>query len=398
MNNDNMSSKERILAAINHEEPDRVPIIFRAVTPLDGLWKNPHEREDTLLSMGVDAKIEVEIQPGIHPDVTIRDSFDDASDPDYRLACREYDTPAGTLRTIMRCTEDCDYADGIALNSNYNTSRAVENIITCKDDLPKLAYLLQGPNQEEIAQFKEQSKEEKAFAESRNILVEGVFWATGGTCAFNLCGENIFYLFQDDPEFGHELTRIIYESNIKRIQLALEEGVDVISIDGCYETAPMWSPALFDKFFMPWLKKVASMVHQAGAKLMYYSTGDIIPHTQSLLQTGIDVVYGIRPITGGNDMRVLKKEIGHRICLWGGLNPEEDVERCAPQEVRRRVADVILAAASGGGFVLSTGGGLWDPTRHDNVMAFIEAAREFGTYPIDTARLEAEAVQRMGTS
>ncbi len=50
----------------------------------------------------------------------------------------------------------------------------------------------------------------------------------------------------------------------------------------------------------------------------------------------------------------------------------------------------MLAAAAGGGFVLSPGGSLYDPDRYDNVMTFIEAALEFGRYPIDTVRLEAE--------
>lgn len=54
------------------------------------------------------------------------------------------------------------------------------------------------------------------------------------------------------------------------------------------------------------------------------------------------------------------------------------------------MADAILAAAPGGGPVLSPGGSLYDPTRYDSVMNFIEAGLEFGRYPIDTARLAAE--------
>lgn len=59
-------------------------------------------------------------------------------------------------------------------------------------------------------------------------------------------------------------------------------------------------------------------------------------------------------------------------------------------EVRRSVVNVILAAAPGGGFVLSTGGSIHDANCYDNVMTFIETAHAFGSYPIDAARLEAE--------
>ncbi|HUW82419.1 MAG TPA: hypothetical protein VMZ31_06420 [Phycisphaerae bacterium] len=57
------------------------------------------------------------------------------------------------------------------------------------------------------------------------------------------------------------------------------------------------------------------------------------------------------------------------------------------------MADVILAAAAGGGFVLSPGGSLYDRRKHENVMAFIDAALDLGRYPIDTARLGAASGQ-----
>lgn len=56
-----------------------------------------------------------------------------------------------------------------------------------------------------------------------------------------------------------------------------------------------------------------------------------------------------------NDMRLLKRRVGDRMCLWGGVNPEEDIERGTPAHIRRTVADVILAAAGHGGLVLSPG-------------------------------------------
>ncbi|MDQ1327659.1 MAG: Uroporphyrinogen deCOase protein [Candidatus Poribacteria bacterium] len=102
----NISSRERTLAAINHTEADRIPIFFRGIAPLSHLWKNAYERVNVLLEMGVDEKIDIGIGPRFHQDVTVWDWFDSESDTDYRLACREYSTPKGTMRAIMRCTED----------------------------------------------------------------------------------------------------------------------------------------------------------------------------------------------------------------------------------------------------------------------------------------------------
>jgi len=137
------------------------------------------------------------------------------------------------------------------------------------------------------------------------------------------------------------------------------------------------------------LEKKAKLAHQAGAKFSYFTEGLLMPHLDSLLRIGVDVVNGIQP-GDGNDMSALKRAMGHRICLWGGINPHKVIERGTQDDVRRAVIEVILAAAPGGGFVLSTSGGIYRTDCYDNVVTYIETAHQFGTYPINTSRLKAE--------
>jgi len=385
-----MSSKERTLAAIRHQEADRVPVFFRGVPPLSHLWKNARERVDVLLAMGVDELVNVELRPSLHPDVTVRDWVGQDSRTGYRLACREYDTPKGTIRTVMRCTEDCRYEEGVPLVCDHNISRGVEFPVKDRDDLAKLAYLLKEPDKKDIALFRDEARSRKRFAAERGVLVCG-YAGPGGDLAFWLCGADWLYLAQDDPGFAEELTGMIYDRDTKCLEIVLEAGVDIVLARGCYETAPLWSPQFHEKLFAPGLQKKTTLAHQAGVKLSYFSTGEFTPHADTLVGTGVDAIEAVRPSAAGtNDMRVLKKRIGDRICLWGGVNPEEDIVRSTPGGVRRSVVDVILAAASGGGLILSTGGSIYDEGCYENVMAFIETAREFGRYPIDKARLEQE--------
>ena len=58
---EDMTSRERTLAAINHQEPDRVPIFLRDIVPLEHLWKDRFERVDVLLKMGVDEKVRISV-------------------------------------------------------------------------------------------------------------------------------------------------------------------------------------------------------------------------------------------------------------------------------------------------------------------------------------------------
>lgn len=387
-----MTSRERTLVAINHEEPDRVPVFFRGVAPFDASvqgWRHG-ERVDFLLQKGVDAKVTIGIPARVHPDVSVRDGFDDDSDPDYRLACREWHTPAGTMRAVMRCTPDCDYADGIPLCSDHGISRGVEFPVKGPEDLPKLSWLLREPDAESIKVFRERARVARKRAADHGILVEGL-GGFGGDLALYVCGSNLFYLVQDDPEFVRELVEMSYGIDLKCMEIVLDEGVDIIDTRGCYETAPLWSPRFFDELFAPRIARKATLAHQGGAKLSYFSSGNFVPHLDSLLAVDVDIINCIRPFPGGvNDMKLLKSRVGQRMCLWGGVNPEEDIERATPAHIRRSVLHVILAAAAGGGFVLSPGGSLFDPNRYDNVMTFIQTAIEFGRYPMDTVHLETE--------
>jgi len=386
-----MTSRERTLTTIAHEEPDRVPVFFRGVAPFhpDVLAKPDMSRIDLRLGKGVDAKVHLAIEPQPHPDVSIRDWFDDTSDPDYRLACREWITPAGNLRAVMRCTPDYDYPDGVPLISDHNVARGVEFPVKGPDDLPKLRYVLSEPDAASIEAFRESACDKKNFAAERGVLVEGS-GGTGGDLGLYVCGGDIYYLVLDNPDFGQELMELSYSIDMKCMEIVMEAGVDTIDSRGCYETAPMWSPPFYDELFAPRIARKAALAHQHGARFSYFSSGNFVPHLDSLLAADVDIINCIRPFPGGvNDMRLLKERVGHRICLWGGVNPEEDIERASPDQIRKTLADVILAAAEGGGFVLSPGGSLYDPEGYDKVMAFIEAALEFGQYPIDTARLEA---------
>jgi len=148
---DTMSSRERLLTTINHQEPDRVPICFRAVAPLAKKWKNPFERVLVLQEFGVDDKLfirtpstgyegvtvsETELfyagygsRPWpFHPDVAVRDWEDSVPDEQYTIVYREIETPKGTMRMAARRTEDWQVKT-LPLASDYLRSRSIEYLI-----------------------------------------------------------------------------------------------------------------------------------------------------------------------------------------------------------------------------------------------------------------------------
>lgn len=383
-----MLSRDRVLTTINHQEPDRVPIFFRGVPPLEHLWHNTLERVDRLLELGVDEKVGVSLPFCFHPDVKTRLWRDENTDPRYTLVGKEFHTPKGTLKIVVRATEDCPYDNDVPIRSDHNISRATEFLIKGPGDLDKLAYLLYSLSPKELSRFYEYATSLKSFARQRGVLLDCTEAISGGDLAAWLCGQtNLLYMAHDNPGFVEELMNMIHKWEMERLETILDFGVHMIDARGCYETAPLWSPALFDKLFAPLLQEAVEITHQAGAKFSYYSTGSVTPHFSTLKDIGVDVLCGMLPPPGGDtDMRVAKEQVGDKICLWGGIDPAHVIERGTKETVRRKVMNVIRVAASGGGFVLATGGSILDKDCYENVKTFIETAREFGSYPMDIPR------------
>lgn len=336
----------------------------------------------------VDDTITISFPWHFHPEVRTHLWRDEESDPRYTLVGKEFDTPKGKLRTVVRATEDYPCYKDIPLASDYNISRAAEFLIKGPEDLKKLPYLLYDLNQGELSRFYQKAKQVKKFAHHRKVLLRGKGPAGGDLAAYLCRMRNLFYMEYDKPGFMEELIDMIHKWEMKKLELILNLGVDMINARGCYETAPLWSPPLFNKLFAPLIKEEVEMTHQSGAKFSYFSTGSLIPHFNTFLCIGIDVLSAIlTPPIGDTDMGVAKEKVGDRICLWGGVEPALIIERGTKEQVRREVINVIRVATPGGGFVLSTGGSIYNKDCYENVMTFIETVREFGTYPIDKARL-----------
>src|ERR1035441_5298898 len=108
-----MTSRERVVATCAHQPTDHGPLhlaVHPSYLPYDpkvACWRDQFERTDYLLSLGADAMVEVWLpDPTFHPDVRVH-SWREESDGQIML-CKEYHTPAGTLRQVIKETADLD--------------------------------------------------------------------------------------------------------------------------------------------------------------------------------------------------------------------------------------------------------------------------------------------------
>lgn len=410
-----MNSKERLLTALSHQEPDHTPLLawcfgFTAPPHLrwqrDGQevvhwytgrlehihtlpqpWRLPEDdfrRVDAWLSLGLDDLIEVSVPWSIHPEVRVRDWREPPPPGEvYPLLCRAYETPAGELRHIVRQTGEDPGAGWVVqpphvpLFEDYNIPRAFRHAVCGPEDLPKLRYLLQGPTAEQIEAYRQRMAQVRAFADARGVLVQGwsafgidgVIWLTGV--------ERAVLAAMTEPDFFQELVDILYAFDRRRTEVLLDVGgVDIVAQRGWYSSTEFWSPSLFRRFVLPHLQEMVALVHQAGARYAYVMTTGVLPLADLLLESGIDLLYYVDPVQDNADLATVKAKFRGKLAVAGGINSGVTLARGAPEEIAAAVRAAIRTLGPGGGFILAPVDALFPDTPWSSVEAMIAAWRE----------------------
>lgn len=411
---ENVNSRERLLTAISGGKPDHVPFYcwcFGFAPPSRLRWhragrevahwysmrlehihtlpqpwtvEDDFERVRRWLGLGLDDVLEVSVPWSMHPEVRIRDWQEppDASEPYTRL-CREYETPAGKLRHIVRRTDE-EVMPGwviqprqVPLIEDFNIPRGVRHAVVGPEDLPKLRYLLQGPTSEQLAAYRERMALVKRFAAEQGLLVQG--WsAFGMDGVIWLMGvEGAVMAAMTEPEFFQDVIDLVYQWDRRRTEVLLDVGgVDLVVQRGWYSSTDFWSPATFRRFVLPHLKDLVNLAHQSGVRYGYTMTTGTLAMADLLLESGIDLLYYVDPVTERADLAAIRDRFAGRLAIAGGVSSGVTLAGGVREEIRREVETAVHTFGQRGGFILAPVDGLFPDTPWSSVEAMIGAWRE----------------------
>ena len=194
----------------------------------------------------------------------------------------------------------------------------------------------------------------------------------------------LVYAECDTPEILEEWFDIDMAVGTRCMELALATKPDYLLLGGS-GTLTLASPALARKYAIPALKKWSAMAREAGVPTMLHSCGRSRELVDMLCDdTQVDCVNPLEIAPMGDvDLAEVKRARGSQISLMGNLHTTDVMLRGTPETVRAAARDAILAAAPGGGFILSTGDQCGRETPDENIFALVEAAKEFGRYNPD---------------
>jgi uroporphyrinogen-III decarboxylase len=334
-----------------------------------------------LRELGVDDAMCIGSPHLFHPDVQVKVSRDD-SHADYPRLVKEIRTPRGALRMIIKKTPDYLHDDP-PIFSDYNWSRADELLVKGPDDLEKLRYVLCDPAKCDLSAFRENAKKVMEFASEEQLLTTCSLISPMTFAMAIVGGQKMIYESADHPAFVEELLDIITEWDKQVMAVCLDMGVDVVRFQGPYDGTAFWTPNQFKTVSAPRLKEFSALVHQGGAKIVYWADGYIMKLLETFRDCGLDAVAPLNPppLADAN-LPEIKRRIGDKVCLWGGISAPVTIEQRSKEEVRQAVIDAIRAAGPGGGFILAPADAIMVESAYENLMTMIQTCHEFGKYPL----------------
>ena len=193
-----------------------------------------------------------------------------------------------------------------------------------------------------------------------------------------------------EPEFAEAFFDRLTETIVTAQGLFLEQVGDLIDVhfaadDLSGQNGPLISPALFRRMIKPRLARIISAIKErTKAKVFFHTCGAVVEFIPDLIEIGVDILNPVQTSAAGMDSSELKRRFGRNVSFWGGgCDTQRVLCRGSTSdvwdEVRRRVGDL----APGGGFVFNPVHNIQPFVPPENVVALFRAAREFGRYPLD---------------
>lgn len=382
-----ISPREKFMAAVNLEKNVPAPCSFMLYKGLLMNCRNYIEFLQSQMQMGLEPYAMIPPRPPIvmndhynlhgmevqlDPAVEIKEWVEERAGERFPVMVKEYFTPAGRLRAEVRQTDDWRWGNHIPLFDDYISPRAIKYIISGSEDLSALRYLLCDPSAREIEALRTESEEIINFARRHDLPLVGG-WGVGADMLGWIYGfEQMVFASLDQPDFLHDILRIIADWNQARMRALLEMGIDLYIKRTWYETCNFWSPKTFEKYIAPILKEDIDMCHAAGVKFGCIATDKAMPLLKYYPQLGVDVLIGIDPHT--YDLQKTKEILKDVVCLWGGVNGHLTVEMGSEKQTRDETRNALEVLGADGGLILSPVDNVRDDTQlsRKNVEALID--------------------------
>jgi uroporphyrinogen decarboxylase len=359
---DEMKPRERVLIALKHGQPDRIPWVENGIDEplqirvMEGTDFTPG---DLCRKLGLDGfGATFPIDGGFEPP-SVRDGEGTAKASYYYPERVTFDF----FNTYLTEARDPD------IGHSFLTTRLLKS----EDSLDLFESLIPDPDHpsryERVEHWIRKYREDFAVF-ARLDLGAGATLQSMGL-------ENFSYTLADNPRLIHTIHEKFSEWAIRMISHLNESSFDFFWVmdDLAWNKGPFMSPKVFREFFMPHMEEVARTIKKPW---VFHSDGDITPILDDLVKLGMDAIHPIQPDV--MDIAEVKEKYGEKLCLVGNIDLHYTLTRGTTEDVISEVEERIRAAGKNGGYIISSAMTLADYCKTENVLAMADAIKNHGKY------------------
>ena len=190
-----------------------------------------------------------------------------------------------------------------------------------------------------------------------------------------------------EPDYVHALNQRLTEAwleNLRRFHDAVGDRVQILQFNDDLGTqeAPFLSVAMFRELIMPYYGRGLDWVHRhTNMKVFMHNDGAIFDFIPTLIEMGVDVLNPVQTTAAGMNPVKLKADHGDRLAFWGGsCDCQRTLPFGTPEQVAREVEENLAILAPGGGYVFASVHNIQPNVPPENVLAMFETAMEQGRY------------------
>ncbi len=184
------------------------------------------------------------------------------------------------------------------------------------------------------------------------------------------------------PEYATRLMDLITDQWVRVAEEALRivgPKIDAVFVgdDMSSQAGPMFSPEVYRELVKPRHKRMLDTVRACGeAKIMFHSCGAIQSLIDDLIEIGSDAINPVQVNAKGMEPAKLKEEFGDRVAFWGAIDTQKLLPFGTADEVRAETRRIIEVLGKGGGYVLNSVHNIQSEVPPENIVAMFEAGLE----------------------
>lgn len=383
-----INSRERLLTALEHREPDRIPYDLGS-TQVTGIHVVAYRRLRRFMGL---PSIEPILSDSIQQLALPHDDLLNRLEVDIRglfpLSSHNWNIVNVEVNQAWEYTDEwgITHRRSIPEGLYYSIVRhPLDRSNLTPEDIRSYPWPNTGDSQR-IGGLREQALSYRQ--QGKAVMIKGVL---AGLLEMSQRIRGTERLLMDmvlDERLACTLFDKILELSLKFWEMALPplaDLLDVISLADDYGTqiSLIISPQMFRDMIKPRLKILFQRIKQLAphAKLFFHSCGSVRPLLPDFIELGVDILNPVQIRASGMDPVQLKRDFGKAIAFWGGgVDTQEILPYGTPQQVKEDVRRQIEALAPGGGFVFNTVHNIQADVPPQNIMAMWEALQEYGVY------------------